>query len=267
MKKYSLYICSGAFVLLTAAKLLFPEHAALMRDKVLYLIDREVDLVETAEAMGRKLTEGGLGGEVVAVLGLEEEWTAVSGREPLKSVLNELEKGGEKLKSVIGKGTEMSETADMVQAFLEKQAAFAGYALPENVRADMPELPFVYGSPAEGELSSGFGYRIHPIDNEILFHYGVDYAAETGTEVRAFAGGSVEETGTGEAYGNYIILSHEGGVSSLYAHLEEINVSEGDVVAQGEKIAVVGQTGKATGPHVHFELMMDGVYLNPEYYI
>lgn len=267
MKKYSLYICSGAFVLLTAAKLLFPEHAALMREKVLYLIDREVDLVETAEAMGRKLTEGGLGGELVAVLGLEGEWAEVSEREPLKSVLNGLEKGGEKLKSVIGRGTDTGETESMVQAFLEKQASFAGYALPENIRPDRPELPFFYSGPTDGELSSGFGYRIHPLDNEIRFHYGADYAAEAGAEVRAFAGGCVQETGTGEEYGNYIILSHEGGVTSLYAHLEEINVSEGDTVAQGDQIAFVGQTGKATGPHLHFELLLDGAYLNPEFYL
>lgn len=268
MKRYRLYICSGVFVLLTAAKLLFPEHAALMREKVLYLIDREVDLVETAEAMGRKLTEGGLGGELVAVLGLEEEWAEVSGREPLKSVLSGLEKGGEKLMSVTGHGPEAAEeAADAVQAFLAQQAAFAGYALPENVRTDRPELPFVYGCPAAGLNSSGFGYRIHPIDNEIRFHYGTDFAAEAGAEVYAFAGGRVQETGTGEEYGNYIILSHEGGVSSLYAHLEEIDVSEGDTVEQGDRIAVVGQTGKATGPHLHFELLLDGEYLNPEYYL
>lgn len=268
MKKYSLYICSGVFVLLTAAKLLFPEHAALMREKLLYLVDREVDLVETAEAMGRKLTEGGLGGELVAVLGLEDEWEEVSGKEPLKSVLNELEKGGEKLKSVIGPGTETAEErTDAVRAFIEKQESFAGYTLPEDVRTDMPELPFTYNRPAGGELSSGFGYRIHPIDNAICFHYGADFAAEAGAEVCAFAGGSVQETGTGEEYGNYVILSHEGGFSSLYAHLGEINVAQGDSVEQGDIIAAVGQTGKATGPHLHFELMQDGAYLNPEYYV
>jgi murein DD-endopeptidase MepM/ murein hydrolase activator NlpD len=65
---------------------------------------------------------------------------------------------------------------DVVEAFLASQAKFEGYALPTNVSADMPALPFEYASPVSGMLSSGFGYRLHPIDNEIKFHYGTDIA-------------------------------------------------------------------------------------------
>lgn len=154
-----------------------------------------------------------------------------------------------------------------VSACIAKQLSFAGQSIPKNVRLDMPELPFEYTNPVDGCDSSGFGFREHPIEQKIKFHYGTDLAANGGTAVYAFAEGSVLAVGSDDSYGNYIVLQHPGGAKSLYAHLSRVDVTEGQELEMGETIAQVGATGLATGPHLHFEIMLDNVYLNPEYYI
>ena len=115
--------------------------------------------------------------------------------------------------------------------------------------------------------SSGFGYRLHPIQNEVLFHYGTDFAADAGTEIHSFADGVVLASGTDSGYGNYVKVDHGGGFVTLYGHCSERLVSEGERVQRGQTIALVGSTGRSTGPHLHFELIHDGVYLNPEFYL
>ena len=118
-----------------------------------------------------------------------------------------------------------------------------------------------------GTISSGFGYREHPTEGEERFHYGLDLAADTGAAIACFADGTVKAVGESSSYGKYLIVSHEGGYGTLYAHCSRITISSGKTVKKGEKIAEVGETGIATGPHLHFELQKDGVYLNPIYYV
>lgn len=155
-----------------------------------------------------------------------------------------------------------------VTAFLEQQGPFLEeHSLPENVDYRYTELPFDYALPVEGRNSSGFGYRMHPILEEIKFHYGTDIAAWSGEDIFAFADGTVTFSGLSDTYGNYIIIDHGGGWTSLYAHCSSLLVTGGKQVWKGEKIALVGATGRVTGPHLHFELRHDGVYVNPEYYI
>ena len=163
--------------------------------------------------------------------------------------------------------SEPSEQPEAVSAFLSSQTEFDGYAIPANVRTDMPEIPFEYTSPVDGYDSSGFGYRVHPIQGTVKFHYGTDFAADNGDSVFAFADGYVYAAGESDSYGKYLILTHEGGFASLYAHLSEFVAHEGDMVERGQMIGRVGQTGNATGPHLHFELFLNDVYINPEYYV
>ena len=153
------------------------------------------------------------------------------------------------------------------EAFLESQAAFSDHALPANVSYDIPELPFVAVTPVAGYTSSGFGYRLHPIENTVKFHYGTDFAAGSGTDIRAFADGTVLAAGQDAGYGNYVKVDHGDGFVSLYGHCSTLLVSQGDAVTAGQVIARVGATGHATGPHLHFELIHKGVYLNPEFYL
>jgi len=108
--------------------------------------------------------------------------------------------------------------------------------------------------------------RLHPILNLIRGHMGTDYAAPIGTPVHAAGDGKVSFEGTRGGYGNAIVLSHSNGVSTLYGHMSRFarNVRPGAHVAQGEVIGYVGMTGLATGPHLHYEYLMNGVHMNPQ---
>jgi len=116
-------------------------------------------------------------------------------------------------------------------------------------------------------VTDGFGWRTHPISGEVKFHYGTDIGAEAGTEIGAFADGTVYAVGDSASLGLYIILEHEGGLRSLYAHCQEILAQPGAAVGAGERIALVGSSGVTTGPHLHLELEKEGLSLNPEFYV
>ena len=119
--------------------------------------------------------------------------------------------------------------------------------------------------PVNGHATSGFGARIHPIYGTEGFHSGKDIAAPEGTPVYAAMDGHVSAVGRGEMSGNYVKLRHENGVETLYCHLQSANVAEGVAVRRGDVIGFVGQTGLATGPHLHFEVHIDGVKRDPDF--
>lgn len=121
--------------------------------------------------------------------------------------------------------------------------------------------------PVRGRITSGFGYRIHPIFKTKRFHAGIDIAAPTGTAVKAAASGEVLYAGWLRGYGKVIIILHRGGMATVYAHLRDIVVREGQRVAQGEIIGSVGSTGWSTGPHLYFEVRIDGRAVNPLKYL
>ncbi len=154
-----------------------------------------------------------------------------------------------------------------VAAFLENQKEYSEYEIPEKASYAYHVFKEDYQPPVEGMNSSGFGYRTHPIHGDIRFHYGTDFAAWTGEDIYAFADGTVSFAGYCESYGNYITIEHADGWQSLYAHCSTLYVEEGEEVSGGDKIALVGATGLVTGPHLHFELSKNGVYVNPEYYV
>ena len=138
---------------------------------------------------------------------------------------------------------------------------------PANVTFSQQVLGFDYTTPAQGTLTSTFGYREHPIQGEELFHYGLDIANVEGTDICAFADGTVKATGESSSFGKYLMLSHENGYTTLYAHCSQVVAATGQQVAMGEKIAEMGSTGNVTGTHLHFELMDGSTYLNPIYYV
>ena len=124
-----------------------------------------------------------------------------------------------------------------------------------------------YIRPVSGRISSPYGWRIHPILGYSKFHTGIDFAAASGTSVKAVKGGVVILAKYNSSYGNYIIIDHGNGISSLYAHLKGFNTSLGSRVSQGQTIGFVGSTGMSTGPHLHFEIRVNGEHVNPENYI
>ena len=116
--------------------------------------------------------------------------------------------------------------------------------------------------PVAGWLTSGFGYRRDPFTSEIHFHRGIDLAATVGTTVRAALDGKVVVIGNDPVLGNYILIRHQISYSTLYGHLSQIWVARGATVTRGQRIGAVGNTGKSTGPHLHFEIRRRGVPIN-----
>ena len=114
-----------------------------------------------------------------------------------------------------------------------------------------------------GEISSNFGYRISPITNEYSLHRGLDIAAEKNAKIYASYDGVVEKSEYHYINGNYIILKHSDSLKTTYNHCNKLLVKVGDSVRKGECIALVGATGYATGSHLHFEVIVNGKYINP----
>jgi len=117
--------------------------------------------------------------------------------------------------------------------------------------------------PVSGEITSGFGYRMHPIFKVVRFHTGIDIACSYGTPIRAAGSGTVVFSGWRRAYGLTVIIDHGNGIATLYAHCSRVYVSEGEKVEAGQVIAEVGSTGLSTGPHLHFEVRRYGTPINP----
>ena len=112
--------------------------------------------------------------------------------------------------------------------------------------------------------TSRFGYRTHPITGKNGFHTGLDLAAAESTPVSAVYFGKVTKTGEDDSWGKYVLVEHSDGFETFYCHLSEIYVENGAVIRQGETVGLVGSTGMSTGPHLHFEVRINGVRVDPE---
>lgn len=119
--------------------------------------------------------------------------------------------------------------------------------------------------PVSGSISSPFGYRINPVTKTFSFHSGLDIAADEGEKIKAAYYGTVSRVDYDDVSGNYIELTHSDGLVTRYLHCSEIIAEEGMVVRSGETIALVGSTGRSTGPHLHFVIEIDGEKVNPLY--
>lgn len=116
-------------------------------------------------------------------------------------------------------------------------------------------------------LTSGYGWRIHPISGEKDMHKAVDISAPHGTPIKAVQHGTVTTAGSHSSYGNYVVIEDSEGLKSLYAHCSSLSVSTGQTVTRGDEIGKVGSTGESTGDHLHLEVYRDGVSLNPAYFV
>ena len=211
-------------VLVVAVKLLMPDVMGQYREKILHLMGENTDFVAAFSAVGRAFSgQGGIRDT------LEDAYVAVFGeKEPQEAAAP-------------------AQTAAQIFS-----GVYGPENLPEGVKLEQQVLGFAYGAPLQGTVTSGFGYRIHPISQTDLFHYGVDLDAPEGSAIHAFARGTVAVVGQS---------------STLYAHCRSVTASAGQTVRQGDLLAEVGQTGSATGPHLHFELHRGREYINPIYYV
>lgn len=128
-----------------------------------------------------------------------------------------------------------------------------------------------FGNPFDfswlGNVSSGYGWRIHPISGEKSLHRGIDLAVAQGTPILAVQDGRVVSAGDAGSYGLCVVIEDDKGYQSRYAHCSSLNVSAGQEVKRGDVIAAVGSTGNSTGPHLHLEVMLNGEYLNPYFFV
>ena len=123
------------------------------------------------------------------------------------------------------------------------------------------------GWPVSGEITSPYGYRVHPIWGTTIYHSGIDIGIDEGTPVHAADGGVVVWSGWMGGYGYAVVIDHGNGLSTLYGHNSELAVDEGQSVAKGQVISYAGSTGNSTGPHVHFEVRANGDPVDPMGYL
>ena len=260
MKDLKLYISAGIFILLTAVRVISPSFAAQLADEIENVLVMEHEQTVSVIELGKSLAEG----EVISTFFQKGENKPGPEPTPVPTAVTAITPAPTPEPTPTAEPQPTENPA--VAAFLESQASYAEYAVPANVSYECPALPFEYVSPVSGIKSSGFGYRMHPIENTVKYHYGTDFAANTGTAVTAFADGVIVAAGDSDSYGKYMIIDHGDGYSTLYAHCSELCMGCGEV-NKGDVIARVGSTGAATGPHLHFELMCNDTYLNPEFYL
>lgn len=147
-----------------------------------------------------------------------------------------------------------------LEAEREQQRRAAGIVGTESA-------PGTLAWPVSGTITSPFGYRQNPFGGGMEFHQGLDIAAPMGTTITAASGGTVIQAGWFGGYGNYIVIDHGGGMSTGYGHCSQIFVSVGQKVQKGQAIGAVGSTGASTGPHVHFEVRINGKPVDPAAYL
>ncbi|MGA8033945.1 MAG: M23 family metallopeptidase [Casimicrobiaceae bacterium] len=220
-------------------------------------------------AMAMRLGE--LQAQVARLDGLGERLAKTAGLKPQDLP------GGLSAGSVPGRGGAPSSLPARDLTLPEFSTLLQGIAHQLDVRADqfgvlealllqdsvkrkfLPSLPPI----SAGWHSSNFGYRIDPFTGQNAFHEGVDFVADVGTPVLAAASGKVVFAGEHPQYGKMVEIDHGNGLVTRYAHASELNVSEGDLVLRGQRVATVGSTGRSTGPHLHFEVRLNGVPQNP----
>lgn len=123
-------------------------------------------------------------------------------------------------------------------------------------------------APVTGRTAgSGFGWRVDPITGQSALHTGLDFQADTGTPILAAAGGVVVTQEYHPAYGNMVEVDHGNQLVTRYAHASRVLVKQGDIVRRGQKIAEIGNTGRSTGPHLHFEVLVQGVFQDPQKFL
>lgn len=167
------------------------------------------------------------------------------------------------IKNIWDSFTESKENNEQNKKIEEKKEEID--PLPEAVKENN-KSEFTYIFPLNGEITSGFGYRESENPNVVGNHTGIDIAGNIGDKILSSSYGKVIEVSAEGAYGNHLKIENNN-IIMLYAHCNEIYVSEGDEVTQGEEIAEVGMTGNTTGPHLHFEIRENNEPVDPTQYL
>ena len=259
-------ICGAVFVVLVIVKLLLPSKIEPLSERITQMLQQNVDVQAVFSTVGDMVLR-----ELPPEKVMEEVYQAVFMQDdmPAQQMIRgeELLENGAAWECLRSYRRERDEVVGQEEISELAYVLYSDENMPDNVILEQKILGFDYCIPVSAQISSPFGYREHPMQGEERFHYGVDLAADSGTAIACFAGGEVSVVGESSSYGKYCIVTHANDYRTLYAHCSRIAVSSGEKVMRGEKLGEVGETGMATGPHLHFELQHGGMYLNPTYYV
>lgn len=271
-----LLLCLAVFLVVFIGKGVWPSKVAQTGERVLAVIRSNTDFRAAFAGLGQALSQqesvlGELGEFCVSVFAPVREESGLS--EDSMPVQEQAAQPTQTEQEVEEMPVEDGQPQQMEQMVLQvgdvlREVDDSGQELPEGYNAQWLYLGGMKTvTPVQGTITSHFGYRDHPTVGRYAAHGGVDIAANKGTPVAAFAAGTVEIVGENDDFGLYLQLSHPNGVSTFYSHCSEICVNKGEEVRVGQTVALVGSTGKSTGPHLHFEVRLNGVRLDPMYYI
>ena len=220
---------------------------------------------EHLAAMALKVGE--LQGQLLRLDGLGEKLAKVAGLKPQELPTNAPGRGGAESSSMPTRAWTIEEFAREVQSLTrtieertDQLSVLEALLVQDSVNKKF--LPS-YAPVDFVQFSSNFGYRIDPFTGTQSFHEGIDFHGDKGTSVLAAASGKVVAAEWHSQYGKMIEIDHGNGLTSRYAHASRLDVKEGDLVVRGQKIAEIGSTGRSTGPHLHFEVRLNGVPQNP----
>lgn len=163
----------------------------------------------------------------------------------------------------IGVGRFLTENANFLNSISKNQKIELKPSLDNQEEQRKINLPNKISLPASGKITSSFGLRTDPIDGKLRHHNGIDIAVPEGTEIKPVLSGKVVYSGYSNGYGNCVIVEHENGIQTIYAHNSKNLVKAGDTVTTDTVIALSGSTGRTTGPHLHFEVRKNGKPVNP----
>ncbi|MGC6492488.1 MAG: peptidoglycan DD-metalloendopeptidase family protein [Myxococcota bacterium] len=220
---------------------------------------RQHDTPKTPKEIGQQVEE------LFARMMMQQMTSSSMGGEGLFS--GSAKQYGEMLVDVVSQQIADSGSLGLADQLAER---LGGVAMPRAV-----QLPGHYGGhgrrpsflPVSGaRTTSHFGHRSDPLSGEHKHHHGLDLAAPRGTPIRAAMGGEVIRSSKAGGYGNLVEVRHADGSTTRYAHCDRLDVRVGDKVSAGEQIATVGSTGRSTGPHLHFEVRVDGKAVDPEHH-
>ncbi len=201
---------------------------------------------------------------------LERNKAEVSLRANLyEATLSELDAKTEELKAKEKEIADYMRTRkpDLLLEFQEASQRLGNYIARSKYSYEMARTGKFMILPVQGEVTSPWGTRTHPIQGDVRHHAGVDLGVDYGTPVRAAADGIVSIASWYGGYGKLVMIAHGSGITTLYGHNDKIIVGEGDIVKQGQVIALAGSTGNSTGPHCHFEVRKNGDDIDPYTYV
>lgn len=218
---------------------------------------RQIEAIK-AELEQNKIDQEAIKAEKEAVKTEQEQKVAEA-----KKLLDEINANTEKVNAALD--AENAEVAKINAEIAKKQKQLEEERKKNNIVLDTGSG---YKWPLDGyyKLTSAFGYRIHPITNRPHSHTGIDVPAPYGTSIKATKGGQVVTSAYHSSYGNYVVVDHGNGSSSLYAHMSSRSVSVGQIIKQGAEVGKVGSTGSSTGNHLHLEIRVNYSRVNPEKY-